>query len=240
MLLVNEHIGNVGVNEAINIVTEGDTFYLEGTYIIADVPNGNNRIYPKKYLQFAIDLYYKEFISQQKSIGEMDHPIPQRTMPILERQAIMVEELEMDSSGIVRGRSRVLKYSEFGIKLQNVIKDGTKFGMSFRALTDLNKGKNGVAYAGPEILLKAFDTVLKPSVGKDIKVTQESIMKDVWCTDEYCNVLRPLEESLKMGEYKCKSQYEWELVDGELVKISNTPTKKVDYAKITDFFRNFK
>jgi hypothetical protein len=234
-------MGNVGVDEAIKIVSEGDNFYLEGLSIIADVPNGNNRIYPKKYLKNAIDLYYKEFISQRKSIGEMDHPIPQRTMPILERQALMVEELEMDSSGIVTGRSRVLKYSEFGVKLQNVIKDGTKFGMSFRALTELNKGKNGVAYAGPEILLKAFDAVLKPSVGKDVKIAQESIMEDVWCTDDYCNVLRPLEESLKMGEYKCKSNGIWELNDnGDLILIKEDSVKTIDYQRIANFLKNTK
>ena len=141
MLLIQENTGVLG--EDLEIVSTDKNVYIEGIFIKADIPNGNNRIYPKTYLQNGIDLYNRDFINVRKSIGELDHPTPPRTDAKLAERALRVESLEMQEDGTVIGKALVLKSATQGKELLSIIEEGTAFGTSFRALTKLKNGSEG-------------------------------------------------------------------------------------------------
>jgi hypothetical protein len=129
-------------------------------------------------------------------------------MPLLSEAALIVESLTMDDYGIVYGRARVLKHTRKGKALQALIDDKISMGTSFRALTTLKQGANGVMYAGETIMLKAFDVVLIPSVGEDVTAVKEDIdnFENVWCVDGKCEVTYPatsfIQESVDENIYE--------------------------------------
>jgi hypothetical protein len=212
LFLIQETVGIFGHDVSVNTV--GDTTYIEGIFIKSDVPNGNNRVYPRQYLQTAMENYNREFVLKNKSIGELDHPIPQRSMPLLSEAALIVESLTMDDYGIVYGRARVLKHTRKGKALQALIDDKISMGTSFRALTTLKQGANGVMYAGETIILKAFDVVLIPSVGEDVTAVKEDIdnFENVWCIDGKCEVTYPANSFIQESDDKNI----YELTNGKL------------------------
>lgn len=48
--------------------------YIEGIFAQAELPNRNKRIYPKPVLEPAIDIYIRDFVKQNRALGEINHP----------------------------------------------------------------------------------------------------------------------------------------------------------------------
>jgi hypothetical protein len=205
MLLIQENTGVLG--EDFEIVSTDKDMYIEGIFVKADVPNGNNRIYPKKYLQNGIDIYTRNFINSRKSIGELDHPTPPRSDAKLSERALRVESLEMQSNGYVIGKAIILKGSTKGRELLSIVEEGTSFGTSFRALTQLKNGSDGYVYAGPDIFFRAFDAVLIPSVGEDVDVVSEDIQyENVWYHNNETNIITPYKPSIIEESWKYENE----------------------------------
>ena len=213
MLLVQENTGVLG--EDFEIKQTGTDYYIEGIFIKSDTPNGNNRIYPKKYLETGIKRYYDEFINKNKSIGELDHPTPPRTDAKLSERALRVESLEMQPDGTVIGRALVLKGATKGRELMEVIEEQTAFGTSFRAMTQLKNGSDGYVYCGPDVHFRAFDAVLVPSVGEDVSSVRENInnFENVWYGKD--GEIMPLEPKL-ITEAISDFGQKWIYENGEL------------------------
>lgn len=208
LFFIQETVGVFGTDVYVNSTSKD--IFIEGIFVKADTPNGNGRVYPKQYLSNGVDLYCTTFIDKKKSIGELDHPIPQRTMPLLSERALLTDSLDMDTqTGIVYGRAKVLQKSKKGRELLNVIEEGIAFGTSFRALANMQKGRDGLMYSGDQIMFKAFDVVLNPSVGEDVSVSnisEDVQFENMFCVDGKCNIIGSakdyfVQESVDMVEY---------------------------------------
>lgn len=51
-----------------------EPIFLEGVIQRANIKNQNNRIYPKEVLEREINAYVKNFVSENRALGELDHP----------------------------------------------------------------------------------------------------------------------------------------------------------------------
>lgn len=217
LFLVQETTGILGKDVFIDRVNS--EYYIEGVFLTCDVPNGNNRIYPKALVQAAIDDYYESYISSGKSIGELDHPVPQRVMPTLNDAALIVEELSMDVNGVVTGRARVLKRLVKGIQLANIIDEQITFGTSFRALTELKKGRDGVMIADKQLKFNAWDAVLFPSNGKDLQnVREDRNVENVWCVDDMLRVTGEAKPTLIQES----QEYDFDVKTGVLTPVKHS------------------
>ncbi|ANM46465.1 prohead core scaffold protein and protease [Morganella phage vB_MmoM_MP1] len=121
--------------------SEEGALYIEGIFLQAEVVNRNNRLYPKKILEKAVDKYIKEQVNSRQALGEFNHPSRAHLDPT--QAAILIEKLWWDGNN-VRGRARVIEgdYGP-GDKLAANIRAGWVPGVSSRGLGSLKASGKG-------------------------------------------------------------------------------------------------
>ena len=67
------------INEEVKIITEqnesgGKSFYIEGIFMQAELPNRNNRMYSLPILQKETYRYVTELVNKNRAYGELGHP----------------------------------------------------------------------------------------------------------------------------------------------------------------------
>lgn len=148
--------------ESIEYLTEGSDAgkrtYIQGVFMQAEKKNRNGRVYPKKFLSEAVERYNSEYVSDNRALGELNHPNSPTVNP--ERACIMIESLKWDNDNVI-GKAKVLS-TPMGKILESLIHDGVKIGVSSRALGSL-KESNGVKYVQNDLVLNAIDAVYDPS-----------------------------------------------------------------------------
>jgi hypothetical protein len=133
------------------------TMYIAGVYMVAEEKNRNNRIYSREEMAKEVERYNKEFVLENRALGELEHP--QSATVNSERACHLITDLRMDGN-ICRGKSKVLS-TPLGEILKSLIKDGFKPGVSSRALGEL-EDKGGVNYV-KNMKLITIDVVADPS-----------------------------------------------------------------------------
>ena len=133
------------------------TMYITGTYMVANERNRNNRIYNEQEMINEVARYNKEFVSQNRALGELEHP--QSATINSERACHMITELRMEGN-IAKGKSRVLS-TPTGQIVKSLIQDGVRLGVSSRALGELYE-KSGVNHV-KNMKLITIDVVADPS-----------------------------------------------------------------------------
>jgi hypothetical protein len=138
-----------------------NTLHIRGVFAQADIANKNGRIYPKHVLEKAVDEYNKEFISNSRSLGELNHPDDPTVNP--ERACILIKELKFDGSNVI-GRAKVLS-TPHGLIVRKLLEDGVQLGVSTRGLGSLKKSPSGedVYEVDEDYTLQAIDVVHAPS-----------------------------------------------------------------------------
>jgi hypothetical protein len=152
------------LSESVQILTEAKEdgskkMYIAGPFLMFDKANRNGRVYPQKVMDEAVKKYQKEYIDQNRSIGEFNHPSPNRLTVDPERACIMTTELSKDGN-YYYGKAKVLS-TPLGKLLENLLSDGVKMGVSSRGAGSLSPTKVvGKDYT----IVCAADTVSDPSV----------------------------------------------------------------------------
>lgn len=118
-----------------------DTLYIieNLTVQIADVPNGNNRIYPKEVLEKAVKEAQK-VVETQQMIGELDHisaEILESPYPLVSRASHLILRLWMEGNK-VKADILILP-TKYGKHLIDLLKAGAKIGISVRALGEVDE-----------------------------------------------------------------------------------------------------
>ena len=158
MKLISERI-----NDAIEYTTESSesgrsTYFIEGVFMQADVKNKNNRIYPRKVLEKAVDDYIKEFVAEDRAVGEADHP--DGHMVNLDRISHKVISLEWRGNSVI-GKAQVLE-TPMGSIIKGLLKGGVRLGASSRGMGSVVE-KRGTSYIKDDFVLSAIDLVQDPS-----------------------------------------------------------------------------
>ena len=132
--------------------------FLEGPMLMSEAMNRNGRIYPKPLMEQAVDKYIKEFVSERRALGELNHP---KDRPFADPAvaAIIVEKLEWQGN-IVNGKVRVIN-SPMGQQIKALVEANFKMGMSSRGLGATRRVNE--AQVLTKWVLNAIDAVDKPS-----------------------------------------------------------------------------
>lgn len=187
---INEQINDqeleVIVEEKNN--NEPRNVYIQGAYLLSGKPNQNKRIYDLNEMVNEVARYDKDFIKQNRGLGEINHPA-ESTDVDLSRACHMVTKLEQKDN-IFYGRSKILS-TPSGTIVKQLLQDGVKLGVSSRALGSLiqegqfNKVKN--------FHLIAIDLVHQPSY-------QDAMMESIMEGRQYI-----IAEGGKIVELACDS-----------------------------------
>ena len=159
MKLIKEHI------EQVKYLTETSesgkkNLYIEGTFLVGDTVNRNNRMYRMDTLRNEVARYTKELIETNRALGELGHPDTPSLN--LERVSHKIVSLKENGNTFV-GRALIME-TPYGNIARNLIESGVNLGVSSRALGSVTMTKEGYNLVQDDLrLATAADIVADPS-----------------------------------------------------------------------------
>ena len=159
MKLIRETVENV------KYLTEASengkkNLYIEGTFLVGDKINKNNRMYEMSTLRNEVERYNEEYIKTNRALGELGHP---DTPSInLERVSHKIVSLVEDGNTFY-GKALILE-TPYGQIVKNFIDNEVSIGVSSRALGSVVTTKEGYNLVQDDLrLATAADIVADPS-----------------------------------------------------------------------------
>ena len=159
MKLITETIDNV---KYLTETTENGKkkLFIEGTFLVGEQVNKNNRMYKMDTLRREVGRYTEEFIDTNRALGELGHP---DTPSInLERVSHKIVSLKEDGNSFY-GKALILE-TPYGQIVKNFIDNDIQVGVSSRALGSLTQTREGYNLVQDDLrLATAADIVADPS-----------------------------------------------------------------------------
>ncbi len=159
MKLITEQIENV---KYLTEKTEDGKkkLYIEGTFLVGDTVNKNNRMYKMDTLRNEVNRYTEEFIKTNRALGELGHPDTPTLN--LERVSHKIVSLSEDGNSFY-GKALILE-TPYGNIVRNFIDSGVNLGVSSRAMGSVTMTKEGYNLVQDDLrLATAADIVADPS-----------------------------------------------------------------------------
>jgi hypothetical protein len=134
--------------------------YIEGTFLVGDRVNRNNRMYKMDTLRNEVNRYTEEYINTNRALGELGHPDTPTLN--LERVSHKIVSLVEDGNTFY-GKALVLD-TPYGQIVKNFIENNVGVGVSSRALGSVIQTKEGYNLVQDDLkLATAADIVADPS-----------------------------------------------------------------------------
>ena len=134
--------------------------YIEGTFLVGDTVNKNNRMYKMDTLRNEVNRYTEEFINTNRALGELGHPDTPSLN--LERVSHKIVSLKEDGNSFY-GKALILG-TPYGQIVENFINNDIQVGVSSRALGSLVQTEEGYSLVQDDLkLATAADIVADPS-----------------------------------------------------------------------------
>jgi len=134
--------------------------YIEGTFLVGDTVNRNNRMYKMDTLRNEVKRYDNEFIKTNRALGELGHP--DKPSINLERVSHKIVDLKEDGNTFY-GKALILE-TPYGNIVKNFIDNDVSIGVSSRALGSVSQHKDGYNLVQDDLkLATAADIVADPS-----------------------------------------------------------------------------
>ena len=159
MKLITEQIENV---KYLTEKTEDGKkkLYIEGTFLVGDAVNKNNRMYKMDTLRNEVKRYDEEYIKTNRALGELGHPDTPSLN--LERVSHKIVSLTEDGNTFY-GKAMILD-TPYGQIVKNFIDSGVNLGVSSRAMGSVTMTKEGYNLVQDDLrLATAADIVADPS-----------------------------------------------------------------------------
>lgn len=153
------------LTEEVKYVTEATEsgkkkLFIEGTFLVCNEPNRNNRIYEMKTMRREVGRYMKEYVEKGRAFGELGHPNGPAIN--LDRVSHIITSLKEDGNKFV-GRAQITE-TPMGNIARGLIESGACLGVSSRGMGSLAPGKNGIMEVQDDFYLAtAADIVADPS-----------------------------------------------------------------------------
>ena len=132
--------------------------FIEGVFMQSEAKNRNGRIYPKAIMEGAVDKYVTEQVSQNRAVGELNHP--EGPTVNLDKVSHKITELSWKGNDVV-GKAQVLD-TPMGNIVKGLLEGGVQLGVSTRGMGSLEE-KNGVMFVKDDFVLNTVDIVQDPS-----------------------------------------------------------------------------
>ena len=136
----------------------GKNYTIEGVFAQAEQKNRNGRIYPKAIMEGAVDKYVTEQVSQNRAVGELNHP--EGPTVNLDKVSHKITELSWKGNDVV-GKAQVLD-TPMGNIVKGLLEGGVQLGVSTRGMGSLEE-KSGIMYVKDDFVLNTVDIVQDPS-----------------------------------------------------------------------------
>ena len=134
--------------------------YIEGTFLVGDTVNKNNRMYKMDTLRNEVARYDKEYVQTNRALGELGHP----DTPTINLERVSHKIASLNENGkTFYGKAKILE-TPYGQIVKNFIDNDVSVGVSSRALGSLEPQKEGYNLVQDDLkLATAADIVADPS-----------------------------------------------------------------------------
>lgn len=147
-----------------NLVFKENEVYITGTFMQADIVNGNKRVYPRGILDSAINQYMEQRVKRGKALGEWNHP-EDRVEVDHTQGVLLIEDLWWEGSD-VKGKA-IVTTGDYagGDKIASLLRIGWKPSVSSRGVgrLDGNMRRDGYMTVGSYRISVGIDFVHDPS-----------------------------------------------------------------------------
>ena len=175
------------------VETEQGNLIVEGLLQSARTENGNNRTYPKKVLAREVDNYKNGPISENRALGELDHP--DSSIINLKNVSHNIKDIWWDGDDVM-GKIEILPTPSGNI-LKELFKNGITIGVSSRGMGSLKPGSDGVQEVQDDFELLCWDFVSTPSTpGAYVATIQEGLDPTSFSFNEYRKINEIITEIL--------------------------------------------
>lgn len=152
-------------------------YFIEGVFLQSEIRNRNGRMYPRSVLEREVERYNREFVKENRALGELGHPDSPHINP--ERVSHMTTSLEMNGNDFV-GKAVVMD-TPYGNIVRSFIDYGVKFGVSSRGVGTLRTESNGETIVSDDFhLATAADIVMDPSAPEAFVTSLREQHEWVW------------------------------------------------------------
>ena len=151
--------------EQVNYITEETEegkkkLYIEGTFLVGDSVNKNNRMYKMDILRNEVNRYTEEFINTNRAFGELGHP----DTPTLNLERVSHKIVSLTEDGNTFYGKALILDTPYGKIVKDFIENEIQIGVSSRALGSLVQTKEGYNLVQDDLrLATAADIVADPS-----------------------------------------------------------------------------
>ena len=163
-VLLREYYELCDGNVCADLLTEAEKKFvadggmmLSGMLQMAEVQNGNGRIYPHKILAREVQ-NYKKLVQDNRALGELDHP--EESVINLRNVSHQITDIWMDENKVM-GKAKVLS-TPSGEILRSLVDSGVSIGISSRGLGSVTENA-GKTIVEDDFQLICFDIVSEPS-----------------------------------------------------------------------------
>jgi hypothetical protein len=134
--------------------------YIEGTFLVGDAINKNNRMYKMDTLRNEVNRYTEEFIKTNRALGELGHP----DTPTLNLERVSHKIISLKEDGnTFYGKALILE-TPYGQIVKNFIDNDIQVGVSSRAMGSVTMTREGYNLVQDDLrLATAADIVADPS-----------------------------------------------------------------------------
>lgn len=146
----------------LNESADGSTkkeYYIEGVFLQCDLENRNGRVYPLQIVKPEFERYIREYVQQNRALGELGHPDGPTLN--LDRVSHKIVDLYQEGTNYL-GKAKILN-TPLGCIVKAMIDDNVKLAVSSRGVGTV-ENRNGVDYVMQDYrLVTAGDVVADPS-----------------------------------------------------------------------------
>lgn len=147
------------VKPLVETTEQGKVYLIEGIFLQSEVKNRNGRVYPFAVLEREVDRYNREYVQQNRALGELGHPDSPHIN--LDRVSHMITRLVPNGTDFV-GRAKIMD-TPYGKIVKSFIDEDVKFGVSSRGVGSLRDVDDTAVVGEDYYLATAADIVADPS-----------------------------------------------------------------------------
>ena len=148
----------LGVKLLTEVKNGTKNYFIEGVFMQSETKNRNGRLYPLATMSKEIERYNRDYVAQNRAMGELGHP--EGPTLNLERVSHIIKDLKQDGNDVY-GRAKILD-TPYGKIVKNLMDEGAKLGVSSRGMGSL-KEQDGVNVVQEDFMLASVDVVADPS-----------------------------------------------------------------------------
>ncbi len=134
-------------------------YYIQGPMIQCDTPNRNKRKYPKHIVEKEVDRYRRDFINDNRALGELGHP--QGPAINLDKASHKIISLVEDQNNYI-GKALILD-TPHGKIVKNFMDENVKLGVSSRGMGSVKNDGQWDIVQNDYFLATPADIVHDPS-----------------------------------------------------------------------------